>query len=336
MIIDAHAHVGDFRWSPADRRPPMTWELLLRRLDDEGIDRAVFLPVYNGSPEQMPWGFLAAERMLLRDQVLDARRYADRIVAFGNIDPRWGGNHAETDFGPILDWFQEQGCRGMGELCANLPYDDPRNVNLFRQLGSRGLPVTVESCHAGWGLGYQDEPGSPRLERLLRLAPDTAVIGHGPAFWAEIAPVVDGQAKAGYPRGPVIAEGSLARLFRTCPNLAADLSAASAFNALSRDLDHAVRFLNEFQDRLLFGTDIISRDLSRRDGEQLAVDALLDELFAEGRTSEARWRTIAWHDGLMPQLDLLRRLRESGRLSPAAWSRITGGNAARLLGLAPA
>jgi predicted TIM-barrel fold metal-dependent hydrolase len=311
----------------------MTWDGLLRRLDDEGIDRAVFLPVYNASPEQTPWGFLAGERMFVRDQVVDARRHADRIVCFGNIDPRWGGNHADTDFGPILDWFQEQGCRGMGELCANLPYDDARNVNLFRQLGCRGLPATIESCNAGWGLGYQDDPGSPRLERLLRLAPQTVVIGHGPAFWAEIAPVSGSAAKGGYPRGRVNEEGSLARLFRTYPNLHADLSAASAFNALSRDLGYGVRFLEEFQDRLLFGTDIISRDPSRRGAEQRAVDGLLDELLAEGQVSEARWQAIAWHNGLMPQLDLLCRLRDTGRMSPDAWTKIAGGNAVRLLGL---
>ena len=43
---------------------------------------------------------------------------------------------------------------------------------------------------------------------------------------------------------------------RKYPNLYGDLSAGSGCNALSRDEEHAIKFLNEFQDRLMFGTDI--------------------------------------------------------------------------------
>jgi uncharacterized protein len=333
MIIDVHAHVGDFRWGHRDPRPPMTWECLIARLDDEGIDKAVFLPVYNASPELTPWGFFHSERQFVRDQVVDAARYADRIIPFGNMDPRWGGNSDSTDFGEILDWFQERGCRGMGELCANLPYDDPRNVNMFRQLGARGLHATVETCDMGWGLGYQDEPGSPHLERLLQAAPDTVLIGHGPAFWAEIAVVSGSEGKRGYHKGGIEREGSLWRLMRAYPNLRADLSAASAFNALSRDLKAGVRFLNEFQHKLMFGTDIIARDFARRDAEQAEVTRLLDELLTSGSVSPATWARVNWHNGVMPQLDYLKALRREGMLGGDAYEAIVGGNAARLLGL---
>ncbi len=332
MIVDAHAHVGDFRWSPNDFRIPMTWDRLIARLDDEGIDKAVLLPVYNASPEQTPWGFFHSDRMFVRDQVLDAAHYSDRIIAFGNIDPRWGGNRADTDFGPILDWFQEHGCRGMGEVCANIPFDDPRTINTFQQLGERGLPVTVETCDMGWGLGFQDEPGAPRLARLLQAAPQAVVIGHGPAFWAEIAPISCPAEKRGYARGPISEEGALASLFRRHSNLYADLSAASAFNALSRDFDYGVRFVNEFQDRLLFGTDIISRDFGRRDEEQLAIDALLAELQQRGSLSEATWNGFGFHTGLMPQLGYLKMLRDTERLSYSAFDKITAGNLSTLLG----
>ena len=44
---------------------------------------------------------------------------------------------------------------------------------------------------------------------------------------------------------------SLARLTAACAS-----SARSGNNALARDLDHAGRFLTEFQDRVLFGVDI--------------------------------------------------------------------------------
>ena len=334
MIIDAHAHVGDFRWSRTDPRPPLTWDGLIRRLDDEGIDRAIFLPVYNGSPEQFPWGFLASDRMSIREQVLDTRRYADRVIPFGNMDPRWGSNAADTDFTDIIDWFREQGCRGVGEICANMPYDDPRTVNMFRQLGGKGMLVTIESSNAEWGLGFQDDPGSPRLESLLSQAPDTIVIGHGPAFWAEIVAIERPEQKKGYPRTPVTREGSLPRLLRTHPNLYADLSAASCFNALSRDVPYGIQFLNEFQDRLLFGTDVVARDYARRESERRDVELLVGEMIRTGTASDESFRRIRWHNCLMPQLPYLVALRDAGRLPREAYENIVGRNAIRLLGLA--
>ena len=48
----------------------------------------------------------------------------------------------------------------------------------------------------------------------------------------------------------------LIEMMRAHPNLHGDLSAGSGHNALSRDPAFGVRFLNEFQDRLYFGTDI--------------------------------------------------------------------------------
>ncbi len=43
---------------------------------------------------------------------------------------------------------------------------------------------------------------------------------------------------------------------RKYPNLYGDISAGSGCNALTRDPEYAVKFMTEFQDRLLFGLDI--------------------------------------------------------------------------------
>ncbi len=301
MIIDMHAHIGDFRLDPNDRREPLTWESLIARLDDEGIDLAVMLPVYNASPEGAPGGVcLLDDRMSVRDQVLDAARYAGRIIPFGNMDPRWLRNSPASDFRPLLDWFIAHGCKGIGEVTANLPFDDPRVVAMFRQIGEKGLLVTIESAGFEAGCyGLQDDPGSPRLERLLQAAPQTIIIGHGPGFWAEISAEVKPEDKRGYPTGPIRREGAVPRLMRRYPNLYADLSARSGYNALTRDADYGAAFLEEFQDRLLFGTDTCFADAS----------------------------------GRMPQLGYLQSLRRAGRLSAAAYAKITGGNAQRLLRL---
>lgn len=296
MIIDFHTHLGDFRRSPDSPWIAITWETLIARLDDEGIDRAVLLPLW-ASPEGLFPCFVVGERLSIREQVLDAAHYVDRIAPFGNLDPRWM-HSANDDFGVLLDWFQQHGCKGIGEIMANMPFDDPRVVNMFRQIGARNLPVLFHGT--GFGprtYGLQDEPGAPRLERLLQEVPETVIIGHGQGFWAELAGGLTALDKTGYPEGPVREEGALPRLMREYPNLHADISAGSGYNALSRDRDYGIRFLNEFQERILFGTD--------DNGE--------------------------WPSRPLQQLVYLKELLVEGSISREAFDRITGGNAIRVL-----
>jgi predicted TIM-barrel fold metal-dependent hydrolase len=84
------------------------------------------------------------------------------------------------------------------------------------------------------------------------------------------------------------------------PNLWADLSAGSGYNALARDPAFAPRFLECFHGKLLFGTDVLRHSQTEAD---------------------------------VPIVGLMRRLREEGRLSESAWRKIMRENALRLLGL---
>jgi predicted TIM-barrel fold metal-dependent hydrolase len=301
MIIDMHVHIGDFRLDADDPHEPLTWENLIARLDDEGIDKAVFLPVYNASPEGAPGGVcLLDDRMSVRDQVIDAGRYPERIIPFGNMDPRWLRNSPQSDFRPLFDWLIAHGCKGIGEVTANIPFDDPRTINLFQQAGEKGMLVTMESAGFLPGCyGLQDDPGAPRLEHLLQAAPETVIIGHGPGFWAEISAGVRPQDKNRYPDGPVTRGGAVPRLLRCYDNVYADLSARSAFNAITRDPAFGVEFLDEFQDKLFFATDTCFADLA----------------------------------GRMPQLGHLKTLKAEGKLSDKAYHKITAANAQRVLGL---
>jgi hypothetical protein len=288
-------------------RVPVTWDDLLRRLDRERIDRAVFLPL-GASPESTQAPFLFAPHPDIAGQLEAASVHRDRIIPFGNVDPRMGclGNleaeqlidPPQADFDWILRRFREMGCVGIGEITANIPLDDPRVINLCRACGRFGMPVLFHMTGPGRGVyGLIDEIGSPRLERLLQTVPETTVIGHAPGFWAEISGGLNPRDKFVYPTGPVATEGSLIRLLRSYPNLYADVSARSGLNAISRDRDFGIRFLNEFQDCILFGTDICFDD----------------------------------PEGQIPTLQYLRDLQAGGAISGEAFDKITGMNALKVL-----
>ncbi len=307
MVIDFHTHIGDLRTPQQMDRSPVTVEGLVRRLDEEGIDKAVVLPL-GVSPESTQAPFWFTEHPDLLGQLRAAARRSDRLILFGNLDPRMAckgnleagevGNPPETDYSWILDRFIELGCAGIGEVTANVALDDPRVVNMFRQCGEKGLPVLFHETGPGPGVyGLYDEVGSPRLERLLELVPRTVLIGHAPGFWAEISADIAPANRFVYPTGPIRKEGSLVRLLRTHANLYADLSAMSGYHAISRDREFGIRFLTEFQDRVVFGTDVCFGG-------------------AQGR---------------MPHLPYLRGLLEAGDISRGVFEKITGGNALKLL-----
>jgi len=333
MIIDFHAHVGDFRYNlKKSFYPPLSWSDLIARMDDEGVDKAAVLPVYNASPEFAPIGITCGNNMSVAEQVLEAKKYSERIIMFGNLDPREG-----KDFSEKLDWFQENNCLGIGEVMSKMPYDDPRVINMFKQIGKRGMFITIESdpgmpWNTGYGAGFEDDPGMPRLERLLQEAPETIIIGHGAGFWAEIAPLTTYKEKSSYPTTQIKGDGALARLFRKYPNLYADISARSGFGALARDPHYAEQFLEEFQDRLLFGTDIISRDsFENRELQKKMITSLIDCMMTNNSVDWEIYNSLHWGHGYMPQLPYLKSLIAEKRISQQVYDKITSKNAEKLI-----
>ena len=80
-------------------------------------------------------------------------------------------------------------------------------------------------------------------------------------------------------------------------NIYGDLSDGTAYNALARDHDYGPKFLEEFQDRLLFGTDLCFFDMPVR------------------------------------LCDLLIEWRDCGKISDAVFRKVARENAVKLLGL---
>jgi predicted TIM-barrel fold metal-dependent hydrolase len=246
-VIDIHVHLAR-RHFPAEGTPQavtLTVEQLISRMDREGIDIAVLLPLEGA--EAFYEYYLTAEALA------DAARFPERLVAFCHLDPRQMNYFPERVVLARLERMAQAGARGFGEHKVGLPVDHPWSLACYRLAGELGLPVLL---HLDFTLNT-DENGQPGLERVLRECPRTVFIGHGPTFWAEVSADFDRASRVTYPTGPVKPGGSTDRLLADYPNLYADLSAYSAYNALTRDPDWTADFIARHWRKLLLGTDYL-------------------------------------------------------------------------------
>jgi len=239
MIIDIHTHIGRFYLG----RPHLTADRLVRQMDEWGIDKSVVLPIEN--PEETD--FFVTTREVIRA----CRRFEDRLIPFCNIDPR-RRYPGRFDPRPILKEYIEEGCRGFGENLAGIPVDDPMNQVIYQACGEFGLPIVMH--FDSWI--NRDKRGMRHFERMLKKFPDTIFIAHGPSWWREISK--GERSKESYPKGKVRPGGRVEKLLEAYPNLYADLSAGSGYNAITRDPSFGPGFLERFAHKLLFGTDFLS------------------------------------------------------------------------------
>ena len=249
MFIDINAHAYLWPCPPQDGHIQFcTPEDVIARYDELGIEKGVLLPLI-GPETYMPQS---------HEEILEiCRRYSERFIPFCNIDPRGIGNSPETDFSVWLNWYKDHGFKGVGEFMPNLPFSHPLVQNFFRQVESIGFPLIFDiSDRIGRSYGLYDDPGLPQIEGCLRRFPKLKILGHGPAFWAKMGQLETPADRRTYPKYPIKGEGVVPKLFRRYENMWGDLSAGSGYNALTRDPEYAAKFLNEFQDRLLYGTDI--------------------------------------------------------------------------------
>ena len=291
MFIDIHVHTNA-RPAPIRAQGHVTYaspEYLLTRYDVLGIERAVILPTTN--PE------CALQIQSAEEAIETAEAWPERFIPFCNLDPRMGQNDANADLEILAAYYKAMGCKGCGELSANFPFDNPMMENLFSACEKTGLPLTFHIApQIGGCYGIYDDPGLPLLEGALKKFPNLIFLGHSQCFWAEIGSIEGVDNRNSYPKGKVT-EGRVVELMRKYPNLHGDLSAGSGHNAVSRDEEFGLRFMEEFQDRLYFGTDI-----------------------CEPNTET-------------PLVDYLLRLRNEEKISETVFQKIAKGNAERLLGL---
>ena len=228
-----------------------TYDDIRKKYDDWGIEYGILLPLTK--TECSIRAFSNEQAKYLAD------KHPDTFKWFMYLDPRMIHNSPTTDFTRVIEFFRSHGALGVGEVAANLRFDDPLMDNMLYHINAAKLPMTIhlapDSAKYGY-YGIRDELGLPGLEKMLKKYPDIKVLGHSQVFWAHMSADVNEKEMDGYPNGKVTPGGRIVQLLREYPNLYCDMSAGSGFNALERDTDHAYKFIEEFADRLLFGTDI--------------------------------------------------------------------------------
>ncbi len=282
MFIDVHAHCCKYEnpfWKITTASP------LLSHYDRLGIEKGFVLPLV--SPEViLPQS--------VEEVISICGEYPDRLVPFCNIDPRTLDNSSDAKLGSLLKYYKDKGCIGIGEITANLPILDERVQNLFYYAEQEQMPVTFHLAHKERGMyGLIDKCGLPGLEKCLRNFPKLKFLGHSMMFWSEIGTFKSQDDHIGKPQYPINKEGKLLELFRQYPNLYGDLSSGSGANALMRDPVYAVKFINEFQDRLFFGMDICDPE-----GWISPLPGFLKELLSKGILSLEAFNKITKENAL--------------------------------------
>lgn len=253
MIIDIHTHITFERFpefSTLLGREPFTADILLKRMDMEGIDKSVLLPLVN--PELMDFYGASGNQECLEA----ARKHPDRFIAFCSIDPRIMINTDDNGIMRLLKVYQELGCKGIGEVCASLWIDDIRYQRLFYNAGEAGMPMIFHFKSENLNsYGAVDDLGLPRFEKMVKMFSKTIFAGHSPVFWNEISADVTEENRNGYVKGAIAEKGRLWKMFAENKNLYGDISAGSAHCALSRDPETGYEFLEKFNTQVFFGTD---------------------------------------------------------------------------------
>lgn len=281
--IDIHAHCTEdpLPQMGSLKQPLCCAEQLIAHYDRLGIEKGCILGL--GTPENFIGGM--SNESILRL----CAAYPDRFIPFCVVDPRSCGNTPYAQFRDVLMHYRDRGCKGFGELCANIHLLDPRMQNLFKACEEVGLPVTFHTTPmCGWSYGVVDDSGLPALEICLQRFPKLRFFGHSSAFWSEITVCRTMQERNSRGKGPIKEEGAIQRLMRKYPNLYGDLSAGSGACALMRDPAYAAKFLTEFQDRIMFGIDICDPN-----GYVSPLPGFLRELRSSGAISETVFRKVA-------------------------------------------
>ncbi|MBE7539197.1 MAG: amidohydrolase family protein [Opitutaceae bacterium] len=224
-IIDIHQHV------PYSGR---TAKQLLAHQAAMGISFTILLPA--GSR----FGLAAGVNPYPETKAL-AEQYPDRF--------RWFANEVsdQPDAIEVMRRQLEAGAIGIGEQKFDVDCDSASIERVAALAREFGVPVLLHFQQGTYNHHLE------RFPRILEKFPTVDFIGHAQTFWGNISKDYDESVL--YPKGSVKPGGLTDRLLSEHPNMYADLSAGSGYQAFIRDEDHARAFFARHQDKLLYGSD---------------------------------------------------------------------------------
>lgn len=279
--IDAHAHAArsafPARLSRADGTVLQDFEELKKIYDASKITRGVLMPLV--SPEGQTF-------LVTNEDVFEiTHKYPNTFYWCCNIDPRMGDYKPTTDFSRLLLFYKKLNAIGIGELTAGLRLDDPLVDNLLFHCGECDMPVTIHwSDKPGSSYGLYGGENMKLLKKALNKYPKLKVIGHSVPFWDLMS----------YHSDDIQQVCMLANLMRECRNLYCDTSANSGYSALSKNPEITYEFINEFEDRILFGLDIsyVGETLYNK------IDAFFENSFSSGAISKQAYEKIYYQNAM--------------------------------------
>ncbi len=269
---DSHLHL--VKESSQDA-PFVSADEMLPHLKELGIYKGILM----SSGEDVPWGNNQNNWEI-------CEKYPTIYYWMCNLDFKEPNTIFER-----LKFYKEKGAVGIGELMINKNINHPFIQEIFKSAEQLHMPVLFHmSPQIGFQYGIVDEPGLPLLEDALQKYPDLIFIGHSQPFWHEISknPGYSLEERNNWGNGPVKNGGRLVYLFENYKNLYGDLSANSGGCAIMRDEDFGLYFLETYQDRLLFGTDMINTDMV------FPLSQWLDTKADEGKLSRLAYEKISY------------------------------------------
>lgn len=253
-LIDCHLHINHFDRSIEDT---------IRHMDATGTDQAFILPLETGE----------GNVLLRTETVLHAfHNYPDRVIPFCQTDVR------QPDVLERIRAYHLLGCRGVGEQKEHVPFNDRRIEAVIALCDELNWPITV---HFQDGAGGYNQGIEDHLETYLRKYTRVRIIGHAQSWWSHISADVPSPDESLYPTGPVRPGGLIDRLLSDYPNLYADCSAGSGYNALTRDEDFTAGFIERHPKQLLFGSDCPCNDGLGGNFNGVCYNTRLQEFFRQ-------------------------------------------------------
>ena len=272
--IDLHLHVSR-ETIKNEQMFVSSGKEMIKHLHDLGIRKAVLMSM----GDDVTFGKNLDNMQL-------AKLYPDTYAWMCNLDYK----DEDTILERLLK-YKSEGAIGIGELAINQRIDSSFLQKVFEAAEKLNMPITFHmSPEVGYSYGIVDDSGLPLLEETLKKFPNLKLLGHSQSFWIEMsgdAPK-DKEGRNSWGQGKIAPNGRIPYLFEKYPNLYGDLSANSGGNAIMRDEKFGLAFLEKFQDRLFFATDMVNIEM------EFPLGKWLDDKYENGNLSKDAYEKICY------------------------------------------